>query len=111
MDEQVAQLLENTQLSQEGPRKQAELGLIHARTNPDFPLALARIAIQLRWPVVVRQSALAILRKFVEDNWSPEHADGVHIPIPEDTKATLRDAMLNLVLSTEDERKIKLGAR
>ncbi|KAK0636657.1 armadillo-type protein [Bombardia bombarda] len=110
MDEQLVQLLANTQLPQDGPRKQAELDLNHARSNPDFPLALARIGCHTSAPIEIRQSALSYLRKFIEDNWSPEGDDGVHIPIPDPVKDQLRHIILELVLSPEDERKVKVAA-
>ena len=111
MDESLVQLLAKTHLPQEGPRKQAEIDLLRARTNPDFPLALARIGCHTAAPVEIRQSALTTLRRFVEENWSPEGTDGPHIPIADQTKDHLRNAILELVLSPEDERKVKLGAR
>ena len=37
MDDQLSQLLADTQLSAEGPRKQAELHLQQAQSNPAFP--------------------------------------------------------------------------
>ncbi|KAJ4289496.1 hypothetical protein N0V88_006978 [Collariella sp. IMI 366227] len=111
MDEHLAQLLASTHDKNEGPRKQAELDLIHAQPNPEFPLSLARIGAHAGVPVEIRQSALSYLRNFVEKNWAPED-DGpaVHIPIPDSTKDQLRHAVLELVLSTEDERKVKVGA-
>jgi len=111
MDAQLVQLLANTQLPQEGPRKQAELDLIRAKTNLDFPLALGRIGGNTALPVEIRQSALTTLRKFIEESWSPEGSDGVHVPISLETKAQLRQGILELVLSTEDERKVKVAAR
>ncbi|KAH8900212.1 ARM repeat-containing protein [Thozetella sp. PMI_491] len=110
MEEQLAQVLANTQLSQEGPRKQAELDLLRARTNPEFPLALAKIGVHTAAPVEIRQSALTTLRKFVEENWSPEGSDDIPIPISDATKEQLKTVLLELVLSPEDERKVKLVA-
>ena len=37
MEDQLSQLLADTQLSAEGPRKQAELHLQQAQSNPAFP--------------------------------------------------------------------------
>ncbi|KAL2126663.1 hypothetical protein VTI74DRAFT_439 [Chaetomium olivicolor] len=108
MDEHLAQLLANTHDKNEGPRKQAELDLLHAQPDPEFPLSLARIGAHTGVPVEIRQSALTYLRKFVEKNWAPE--DGAHIPIPDSTKDQLRHAILELVLSNEDERKVKVAA-
>lgn len=111
MDEHVAQLLANTQLAQDAPRKQAEIDLINLRPNPEFPLALLRIGHSNARSVEIRQSALTVLRKFIEENWSPEGGDGPHIPISDPTKETLRQAILEVVLSSEDERKVKVAAR
>jgi hypothetical protein len=111
MDAQLTQLLADTQLAQEGTRKQAELELLHAKTNPDFPLALGRIGGNRALPVEIRQSALTTLRKFIEENWSPEGSDGAHIPIVPETKNQLRQGILQLVLDSEDERKVKVAAR
>ncbi len=109
--EHLAQLLANTQLTQETPRKLAEIDLIHARSNPEFPLALVRIGSHVAAPVEIRQAALTTVRKFIEDNWSPEGSDGPHIPIPDTTKEQIRESILQLVLNTEDERKVKVAAR
>jgi hypothetical protein len=111
MDEHLARLLASTQDKQEGPRKQAELDLLHAQSNPEFPLSLARIGIHTAAPVEIRQSALTYLRKFIEKNWSPESNGAPHIPIPDSTKDHLRNVILELVLSPEDERKVKVAAR
>lgn len=110
MDEQLVRLLASTQLPQEGPRKQAEIDLIRAKTNPDFPLSLARIGSHPQATVEIRQSALTYLRKFVEENWSPEHTDGIPIPIADPVKDQLRQAVLQLVLNDENERKVKVAA-
>jgi len=111
MDEHLAHVLANTQVAHEGTRKQAELDLLHAQRNPEFPLALTRIGQHTGAPVEIRQSALTCLRKFIEKNWTPDDAaSGPQIPIPDDTKAYLRNAILELVLSPEDERKVKVAA-
>jgi importin-9 len=44
MEDQLLQLLADTQLPAEGPRKQAEEHLQHAQNNPAFPGSLAAIA-------------------------------------------------------------------
>jgi hypothetical protein len=111
MEEHLVQLLANSQLTAEGTRKQAELDLIQAKTNPEFPLTLARIGVHTNAPIEIRQAALSYLRKFIEENWTPEGSDGQHIPIPDSTKDQLRPMMLELVLSPEDERKVKTSAR
>ncbi|KAK3352709.1 armadillo-type protein [Lasiosphaeria hispida] len=109
MEAHLARLLANTQLPDDGPRKQAELDLVHARASPDFPLTLAHIG-QAQAPIEIRQAALSVLRKFIEENWSPEGGDGPHIPISDPVKDQLRGVLLDLVLSPEEERKVKLAA-
>ncbi|KAK0620236.1 armadillo-type protein [Immersiella caudata] len=110
MDAQIAELLAGTQRPEEGPRKQAELDLIRAKTSPEFPLVLGRIGGNTSLPVEIRQSALTTLRKFTEDHWSPDGHDGREITIPPETKTKLRDGILQLVLDTEDQRKVKVAA-
>lgn len=109
MDEHLAQLLANTHDKNDGPRKQAEVDLLHAQQNPEYPLSLARIGAHTGAPVHIRQSALTTLRKFIEKKWAPD--DGVSVPVDEPTKEYLRNAILELVLSPEDERKVKVAAR
>ena len=112
MDEHLAQLLANTQEKNEGVRKQAELDLLHTQRNPEFPLSLIRIGAHSSVPVQIRQSALTYLRKFIEKNWAPDDAgSGPQVPVSEETKDYLRNAVLELVLSQEDERKVKVAAR
>lgn len=111
MEEHLVQLLANTQLSAQGPRQQAELDLNRAKENPEFPLALARIAAHTNAPSEIRQSALSTLRKFVVDNWSPDDYADQRSPISDASKDQLRSMMLELVLNTEVERKVKTAAR
>lgn len=113
MEDQLAQLLANTQLSQEEPRKRAELDLKHAQTNPVFPVALANIAAHGSVSTEIRQAALTYLRRFIEYNWAEENDEdeGPQIPIPESTKEQLRQKLLELALSDEQDRKVKSSVR
>lgn len=111
MEEHLVQLLANTQLSAAGPRRQAELDLNQAKQNPEYPLALARIGAHTNAPTEIRQSALSTLRKFVEDNWSSDDYEQQRFSIADLTKDQLRSMMLELVLNTEVERKVKTAAR
>lgn len=112
MDEHLAQLLANTHENNEGTRKQAELDLLHAQPNPEFPLSLARIGVHTGAPVQIRQSALTYLKNFIEKNWAPDGEGEVpQIPVSDATKEHLRSVILELVLSPEDERKVKVAAR
>ncbi|KAH6632358.1 armadillo-type protein [Chaetomium tenue] len=111
MDEHLAQLLAATHDKNEAPRKRAELDLLHARQNPEFPLSLSRIGAHTGAPVQIRQSALTYLRNFIEKNWGPDDtASGPQIPIDDSTKDYLRNVILELILSPEDERKVKVAA-
>jgi hypothetical protein len=110
MDDHLAELLADTQRSDETIRKRAELNLGQAKTNAEFPLALGRIGGNAKFPVEIRQAALTTLRKFTEEHWSPEGDDGREITISPETKAQLRQGILQLVLDTEDQRKVKVAA-
>jgi hypothetical protein len=111
MEDQLLQLLADTQLPAEGPRKQAEEHLKHAQSNPAFPGSLAAIATHSSVSPEIRQAALLILRTFVEKNWSGENEDGVVVPINDQTKEQLRVQMLELATSGDADRKIKSAAR
>jgi importin-9 len=111
MEDQLLQLLADTQLPAEGPRKQAEEHLQHAQSNPAFPGSLAAIATHSSVSGEIRQAALLLLRTFVEKNWSGENEDGVVVPISDQTKEQLRIQMLELATSGDADRKIKSAAR
>ncbi|KAH8681548.1 putative importin beta-5 subunit [Xylariales sp. PMI_506] len=110
MEDQLVQVLSNTQSSAEGPRKQAELDLKHAQTNPAFPISLANIGSHTAISTEIRQAALTTLRQFIERNWSGESDDGPVIPISDQVKEQVRNVVLELALSADEERKIKTGA-
>ncbi|KAI2618750.1 ARM repeat-containing protein [Hypoxylon sp. NC1633] len=109
MEDQLVQVLSNTQLAAEGPRKQAELDLKHAGRNPAFPLSLINIARHSPISSDVRQSALFALRSFIERNWSDETYDGPTVPIADSVKDQIRPLVLDIALNSED-RKIKAAA-
>jgi len=112
MEDQLLQLLSDTQSPAEGPRKQAELHLQQqAQSNPQFPLSLAAIASHASVSLENRQSALLLLRTFVEKNWSGENDQGNAVPISDQTKEQLRMQMLELATSGDADRKIKSAAR
>lgn len=113
MEDQLLQLLADTQLPAEGPRKQAELHLRQAQSNPAFPSSLAAIASHSSVSPEIRQSALLVLRSFVERNWAPVDDDGnrADVQIEESTKELLRVQILELATSNEADRKIKSAAR
>jgi importin-9 len=111
MEDQLVQILANTHSAAEGPRKQAELDLKHARTNPAFPISLANIGSHASVTLEIRQSALSSLRQFIERNWTGESDEGPVIPISDQVKEQVRSVVLEIALSSDEERKIKTAAR
>ena len=112
MEDQLVQLLANTQLPDQAPRQQAEIELKHARSNPAFPLSLANVAAHTSIDTAIRQSALTNLRLFIEKNWSTEDPDGEpQIPIADEIRGQLKQTLLDLSLSPEEDRKVKISAR
>lgn len=110
MEDQLLSLLADTHLSAEAPRKQAEQHLEQVKTNPAFPGSLAAIATHTSVSPQIRQSALLLLRTFVDRNWSGESDEGPTVPIDEQVKETLRVQMLELATSGETDRKVKSAA-
>lgn len=112
MEDQLIQLLSNTQLPDQAPRQQAEIDLKRAQTNPAFPQSLANIAAHTSVETNIRQSALSSLRLFLENNWSVDaFLDEPRIPIGDDVRATLKQTLLDLAVSPEEDRKVKIAAR
>ncbi|OAA57071.1 importin beta-5 [Niveomyces insectorum RCEF 264] len=116
----IVRLLNDTQRPEEGPRKQAELDLKHAQTNPSFPGLLTAIAASSSYPTQIRQSALSVLRQFIERNWTggdedDEDEDGdeagaggrPRIAIADGVKQELRLQLLELATRDEDDRRVK----
>ncbi|KAI0177487.1 importin-beta domain-containing protein [Pestalotiopsis sp. NC0098] len=110
MEDQLVQILANTQSSAEGTRKQAELDLKHAQTSPAFPVSLANISSHASVPLEIRQSSLSSLRQFIERNWTGESDEGPVIPISDPVKEQVRSVLLEIALSPDQERKIKTAA-
>ncbi|KAI9158233.1 Importin subunit beta-5 [Paramyrothecium foliicola] len=111
MEDQLVQLLANTQLPDQAPRQQAELDLKRARSNPAFPISLANIAAHASIATNIRQSALTNLRLFIESNWAVEDPDDEpQIPISDDVRTQLKQTLLDLVLGHEEDRKVKISA-
>ena len=104
MDDTLLRLLADTESAAEGPRKQAE-------SNPVFPTTLGDIASHSSVSTQIRQSALLVLRTFVDRNWSGENEEGNVVFIGDDTKERLRGQMLELAISGDADRKIKTLAR
>ncbi|KAG6188934.1 hypothetical protein E4U27_006853 [Claviceps purpurea] len=111
MEEQLVQILANTQLLEQVPRQQAEIELKRARTSPAYPVALAKIASHTSVSTNIRQAALSSLRQFIEHNWAVgDQDDEPIIPISDDTRAILKQSLLDLSLSQEQDRKVKIAA-
>ena len=112
MDDELVQVLTNTQSPEQPVRQQAELALKHAQANPAFPVSLASVAAHTAIDTAIRQSALTSLRQFIEANWSPEdeYADSV-VNVSEEAKGQLRTILLELTLSPEENRKVKISSR
>ncbi|POR35350.1 Importin subunit beta-5 [Tolypocladium paradoxum] len=111
MEDQLVQLLANTQLPDQGPRQQAEIELKRARSNPAFPISLANVASHTSVATAVRQSALTTLRLFIENNWATDDpGDEPQVPISDEARKLLQQSLLDLALSPEEDRKVGLSA-
>lgn len=112
MDE-LARLLQDTQRPEETPRKKAELELKHSQANQLFPVLLTAIASSSAYPTEIRQSALTVLRNFIEHNWSQDDDDddSPRYNISDDIKQQLRTQLLELATRDEDDRRVKGSVR
>ncbi|RDA94750.1 hypothetical protein CP533_6734 [Ophiocordyceps camponoti-saundersi (nom. inval.)] len=111
MEDSLAQLLANTQLPDEAPRKQAEIELKRAHANPAFPVCLANIASHASVASAVRQAALTTLRLFIERNWPGDNADDEPlVAISDEARALLKSSLLDLALGLDEDRKVKISA-
>lgn len=111
-EEQLLQLLADTQSSAQLPRARAEALLLQYERDEVYPINLSAIASHTSVPLNVRQSALSILRLFVEKNWSGVNEDDEPvIHIPEASKQLLRVQMLELATNSDSDRKIRGLAR
>jgi hypothetical protein len=94
-------------------RRQAEIDLKRARTNPVFPTALVNIASHAQVDLPIRQMAMTTLHKFISQNWGQDEdhdGDGL-VDIPDATRTALRASLLELALSTDENKKIKSVTR
>ncbi|KAF4549204.1 Importin-beta N-terminal domain-containing protein 1 [Elsinoe fawcettii] len=111
MERQLAQLLAETQSAQETPRKHAELQLKQLYAHEQFPIALAALAVHDDVPINIQQSALLVLKKYVETCWSPNLDDFEgQLRINDENKAKLRQQLFDIATSDARERKIKSAA-
>ncbi|OAA52723.1 Armadillo-type fold protein [Beauveria brongniartii RCEF 3172] len=111
MEEQLLQLLAATAQVDQTQRINAEIELKRAQTNPAYSVALAKIASHTSVDIATRQLALSTLRLFIENNWSNDDPSAEPpIPITDDTRQLVRQSLLDLALSGEDDRKVKIAA-
>jgi len=111
MEDQLIQLLSNTQSPEQAPRQQAELELKRAASNPGYPTSLANIAAHVSVDTNIRQAALTTLRLFIERNWANDpDEDEPLIPIADDARLQLKQTLLELATSTEEDRRAKISA-
>ena len=112
MDEQLLRLLADTQSAAPGPRKQAEGHLEQLQNSEGFPLSLVSIASHTSVSPPIRQSALLVLKKYVEQHWLRlSDTEGPILLISDETKEHLRIKLLELATSAEGDRKITSAAR
>ncbi|KAI5304665.1 hypothetical protein KEM56_006158, partial [Ascosphaera pollenicola] len=112
MEQQLAQIIADTQSPVQDTRTKAEDTLRSLYANELFPLSLASIASQTSFSVTIRQAALLVLRRFVSQAWSP-NLDGFagQVLVSDENKARIRETLLELATGDAlDERKIKTTA-
>lgn len=111
MEDQLIQLLTSTQLPDQAPRQQAEIDLKRAQTNPAFPQSLANVSAHTSVETNIRQSALSTLRLFIEKNWAVDQLEEEpQVPIGDDVRTSLKQTLLDLAVSPEEDRKVKISA-
>lgn len=112
MEEQLIQILAQTQSPVEEPRRQAEQHLQSLYTNEGFPLALASIAAHDSVNSPIRQAALLSLKQYVAQTWSPEFEDTYQAPsvLSPDARRQLRQTLLEIATSDSIERRIQNAA-
>ncbi|KAI9832232.1 MAG: hypothetical protein M1826_002236 [Phylliscum demangeonii] len=76
-----------------------------------FPASLCSVASHRSVPTNLRQAALLVLKTLVVEGWSPslDEFQG-EVLVSETTKAPLREALLAIATSDEDDRKVKSAA-
>ncbi|PGH10878.1 hypothetical protein AJ79_05238 [Helicocarpus griseus UAMH5409] len=112
MEQQLLQLLADTQSPAPTTRNSAEVQLLTLYTNEAFAPSLAAIASHKSIPTNLRQSALLVLRTFVLAAWSPhlEEFKG-QVLVSDANKAHLRRILLELATTADaGERKVKASA-
>lgn len=112
MEQELLQLLADTQSTAEVTRKTAEQRLLSLYADESFPLSLVSIASHNSVPPQLGQAALLVLRTFVVSAWSPflEEYKG-QVLINDANKAHVRRVLLELATSPNDtDRRVRSGA-
>ncbi|KAJ9252683.1 hypothetical protein DTO195F2_7332 [Paecilomyces variotii] len=112
MEQELLPLLADTQSPAADARKAAELRLLRLYTNETFPLSLAAIASHNSVPANLRQSALSVLRTFIQAAWSP-HLDEFkgQVLVSDANKVHIRQVLLELATTADvPERRVKSAA-
>jgi hypothetical protein len=111
MEQQIVQLLNDTQSASEAPRRNAESQLRQLYGNPAFARTLVAIASHQSVELTTRQAALLYLKQFVQQVWSPQFDEFKgEMLVSVEERAKLRQALLDLATSAQQERKIKSAA-
>ena len=111
MEDELVHLLGQTQSSIDNTRRQAELRLQQLQHNEAYPLALASVATHDNLPVDIRQAALLSLRTFILGNWSSQFEEYKgQVTLSDDTKSSLRQALLQLATNGREDRKVETAA-
>ena len=107
MEQQVLELVQASQSSDQARRQGAELQLKQLSTHPDYPLVLASVGANPGYNTADRVSALIILKLFVAKSWSP-HLDEHHGPVlvGEHVKDQLRSHLLAIAFDNSVDSKI-----
>lgn len=100
MDDQVLQLLKDTQKSDTNTIRNAENNLRSLYANPQFPFSLLNIAGHDGVDVAGRQSALTTLKNYVSATWSPQFDETFlgQIFLDHEAKARLRNQIFALAV-------------
>ncbi|KAF8241684.1 ARM repeat-containing protein [Wilcoxina mikolae CBS 423.85] len=105
MEQELLNLFQQTQQSEEIPRRAAEAQLETLYSNTGFPIALANIATALHLPLTSRQAALTTLKRYVLHCWSDSYEDFQGPLASPELKTHLRPRLL--ALATDDQRKVR----
>ncbi len=107
MEQQVLDLLAATLEPNAAIRNDAERHLEQLYANQAFPISLISIASHNSVSIALRQAALLTLKTLVLKTWSPSLDDYAGAVLIDDaTKDQIRQSLLSIATSTEEEKKI-----